>query len=211
MQVYAATTIDGRDRRALERMCRYLFRPPFAQDAVKSLPDGRVRIRFKHPTSAGDTCADITRDTFIARLAALVPPPRFNLARYYGILSGRHRLRPSVIPDFCDTEPRQLSLLEKRNRLELTFLPGPGRSNKPERSPPRDSSPSRIGWAKLLARVFAIDIERCPNCPGSLKPIEAVTDPDKIAMLLHGARPPPRPPPPGQLMLFDPKTPARAS
>ncbi len=146
-----------------------------------------------------------------ALVPALVPPPRFNLARYYGILSGRHRLRPSIIPHFCDTEPRQLTLLEKRNRLELPFSSGCAGSSQPQHSQPRDSSPSRIGWAKLLARVFAIDIERCPNCPGSLKLLEVVTDPDKIALLLHGARPPPRPPPPGQLLLFDPATTARAS
>ncbi|MGB1014043.1 MAG: hypothetical protein ACPG4T_07915 [Nannocystaceae bacterium] len=44
MQLHAATTVDGRDRRRLERLCRYLLRPPFAQNAVKARPDGQVRI-----------------------------------------------------------------------------------------------------------------------------------------------------------------------
>ncbi len=45
MQVHAATTVDGRDRRRKGRLCRYLLRPPFAQDAVKALPDGQGRGR----------------------------------------------------------------------------------------------------------------------------------------------------------------------
>jgi hypothetical protein len=42
MNLHAATTADGRDRKQLERICRYLLRPPFAHDAVTALPGGRV-------------------------------------------------------------------------------------------------------------------------------------------------------------------------
>ena len=38
------TTADGCDRKQLERICRYLLRPPFAHDAVTALPGGRVRV-----------------------------------------------------------------------------------------------------------------------------------------------------------------------
>jgi len=43
MNLHAATTADGRDRKQLERICRYLLRPPFAHDAVTALPGGRGR------------------------------------------------------------------------------------------------------------------------------------------------------------------------
>jgi hypothetical protein len=36
MQLHAAVTVDGRDRKRLERVCRYLLRPPFAHDAVST-------------------------------------------------------------------------------------------------------------------------------------------------------------------------------
>ena len=45
MHLHSATTIDGRDRKRLERVCRYLLRPPFAHDAVEALADGRGRGR----------------------------------------------------------------------------------------------------------------------------------------------------------------------
>jgi hypothetical protein len=49
MNLHAATTADGRDRKQLERICRYLLRPPFAHDVVMALPGGRVRVSFKAP------------------------------------------------------------------------------------------------------------------------------------------------------------------
>ena len=45
---------EGRDRKQLERLCRYLLRPPFAHDAVKALPDGRVRVLFKASWRSGE-------------------------------------------------------------------------------------------------------------------------------------------------------------
>ena len=39
------------------------------------------------------------------------------------------------------------------------------------------SAPARMSWARLLKRVFDIDIEHCPNCGGSLKIIAAIEDP----------------------------------
>jgi hypothetical protein len=30
----------------------------------------------------------------------------------------------------------------------------------------------RLGWAKLLKRVFKLDLEHCPNCGGELKALQ---------------------------------------
>ena len=59
---------------------------------------------------------------------------------------------------------------------------------------------TRRSWSCLLARVFAVDMT-CP-CGARLKIVEVVLDPDAIALHLHGARAPPRAPPPGQLSLL---------
>jgi len=34
---------------------------------------------------------------------------------------------------------------------------------------PQHSAPTRISWARLLKRVFDIDLEHCPHCGGTLK------------------------------------------
>ena len=41
-----------------------------------------------------------------------------------------------------------------------------------------------MSWARLLKRVFDIDIENCPNCGGTLKIIAAIEDPPVIVRFL---------------------------
>ena len=45
-------------------------------------------------------------------------------------------------------------------------------------------APARLSWARLLKRVFDIDIEHCPNRGGSLKIIAAIEDPPVIVKIL---------------------------
>src|SRR5215813_11766489 len=42
----------------------------------------------------------------------------------------------------------------------------------------------RMSWARLLKRVFDIDVEHCPNCGGALKIIAAIEDPPVIIKIL---------------------------
>jgi hypothetical protein len=55
-------------------------------------------------------------------------------------------------------------------------------------------------------RSFRVDVTLCARCGGPMRIVAAVTDPDDIAAHLHGdgvrARGPPRPTPPGQILLF---------
>jgi hypothetical protein len=80
-------------------------------------------------------------------------------------------------------------------------LAGPADTTASERTPSRLLW-ARPSWARLLARVFSIDITVCRRCGGKLRVIAAITDADEIARLLRGARPPPRPEPHGQQLLF---------
>ncbi len=191
MNLHAATTADGRDRKQLERICRYLLRPPFAHDAITALPDGRVCVSFKTPWRSGTAHADMDAHQFLARLCALVPPPKFHMTRYYGVFASHHRLRERVIPRPAAPLPPP--------QLALDFaLPDDPLASSPASSP----RPRRIAWAQLLARVFAIDITRCRKCGGRMRVLEVVSDADAIARILHGARAPPAPHPPGQVLLF---------
>ena len=53
----------------------------------------------------------------------------------------------------------------------------------------------RRSWATLLARVFRIDVTRCPDCGGRMKIIAALTDPRSIRRCLRGMGLPARAPP----------------
>ena len=60
------------------------------------------------------------------------------------------------------------------------------------------ASPASVGWARLLKRVFDIDLEHCPQCGGDLKIIAAIEEPAVIVRILTHlglpARAPPRSP-----------------
>ena len=143
MQLHAAVTVDGRDRKRLERVCRSLLRPPFAHEAVQRTADGQVRVHFKAPSKSGATYAQMSPDAFLARLCALVPPLSFNMTLHFGVLANRHALRPRMVPDDHphDDEPKQLALFLPRNERELAAF------SKPLRDEPlRDRPPVRLSW-----------------------------------------------------------------
>lgn len=61
-----------------------------------------------------------------------------------------------------------------------------------------------MGWAKLLNRVFELDLVHCPNCSGELKIIAATLEQPVIEKILTHlrlqARAPPRAPARGRAL-----------
>ncbi len=117
------------------------------------------------------------------RLAALVPRPRLHLIRYHGVLAPNAKLRARMVP-------------------QGPAARGPGAGAAGEiRS---DAQPVRaraqhIGWARLLQRVFDIDMRRCPSCgAGELKIIAAILQRAAIEKILAHLGLDPRPPPRGR-------------
>jgi hypothetical protein len=45
-----------------------------------------------------------------------------------------------------------------------------------------------MSWAQRLKRVFAVDIEGCPDCGGKLRVIASIEDPQLIAKILAHLR-----------------------
>ncbi|MCC6877752.1 MAG: transposase [Sandaracinaceae bacterium] len=93
--VHASAAVDGRDRKRLEHLCRYLLRPPLARERIELREDGRVVVRFRKPWRDGTRAVVMSPMDLCARLCALVPPPRSHLVRYHGVGSG--------IPPRCST------------------------------------------------------------------------------------------------------------
>jgi hypothetical protein len=72
---------------------------------------------------------------------------------------------------------------------------------------PKGGCPMRLGWAKLLKRVFNLDLEHCPNYGGELKVIAAILERPAIEKILTHlgleARVSPHAPARGQMPLQD--------
>jgi hypothetical protein len=73
--LHAAVTVPARDRRRLERLCRYVARPAILSERLTRLDDGQLVYRLKHRWRDGTTALVFEPEEFVARLTALVPPP----------------------------------------------------------------------------------------------------------------------------------------
>ena len=96
--LHASVSIDGDDDRGRELLCRYAARPPLALGRLRALPGGKLAYRVKTFRGGRAKVRVMTPLELLARLAALVPPPRYPLVRYHGVLAPRSSWRSAVVP-----------------------------------------------------------------------------------------------------------------
>ncbi|HEY4183918.1 MAG TPA: transposase [Polyangia bacterium] len=94
----AATRVGASDRLGLERMDRYLARPPIATARLSQLDDERLQLRLKRPWRDGTTALMFTPHELIERLVAQVPRRRAHLTRYHGVLAPAFAARAQIVP-----------------------------------------------------------------------------------------------------------------
>jgi hypothetical protein len=98
MSLHADVAVPANDRRRLERLCRYVARPPLANDRLEETSDGRVLLRLKAPWRDGTTHMLMERSELLERLVPLIPPPRAHQVRYHGVLAPCASMRRRVVP-----------------------------------------------------------------------------------------------------------------
>ena len=157
--LHADVCVPARDRRRLERLARYCARPPIATDRLSEAPDGRIVYRLRHRWRDGTTHVVFDPLDLVARLAALVPPPRANLVRYFGILAPCASWRDVVV----------------RDRDELSSLAPPAPSCPCKPSPAAGRAPARArshrGWqGQPASRQTHTRFFRA-GCPGGRGPL----------------------------------------
>jgi hypothetical protein len=97
--IHAGVCVPARDRIRLERLLRYASRPPLSSERLSLLVDGRLLYKLNRRWSDGTTHVIYEPMELMERLAALVPPPRFNITRFYRVLAPASTLRPSIVPE----------------------------------------------------------------------------------------------------------------
>ncbi|MFN7702506.1 MAG: transposase, partial [Deltaproteobacteria bacterium] len=74
-------------RQRLEHHCRDLLSPPLADRRLRLLPADHVALELKSPWKDGTKWISMSADTFLERLASLVPRPRTHQVLYRGALA----------------------------------------------------------------------------------------------------------------------------
>jgi hypothetical protein len=166
--VHAGVVVGARSRAALERLCRYVCRPPLAKDRLEELPDGSLRLRLKTPWRDGTSELHLSRLELLQRIAAIIPPPKANQVLYYGCLAPRSKLRPAVVPK---------PLARRRRSRAADKLVAPESASEQSRWMP---------WAWLLRHVFDVDSWTCPCCGKRLVLRAVVKGPPASVRILRG-------------------------
>jgi hypothetical protein len=167
--LHANVWVSGNDRAGLERLCRYVLRPPFAQERLRRRSDGRVALELKTAWHDGTRELVFEPLELLERLAAMTPRPETNLLICHGVLAARARWRKRVV---------------SHGRV----APEPGPTAAPLATGPEGTgvrqSPRGWTWAALMHRAFALDVLACFHCGGRLRLIATLHDPRVIRKLL---------------------------
>ncbi len=110
-----------------------------------------------------------------------MPPPRFHLVRYHGVLAPAAKWRSQIVPALPHDDAGLSDCSHPPATEESVPQPLPRRHN--------------YSWAQLMPRVFAIDVLECPRCGGRLRILAAIQSPDAIRKILDCLGLPSRAPP----------------
>ncbi len=184
--LHANVWVSTNDRAGVERLCRYVLRPPLAQERLRLRSDGRVALDLKTAWHDGTRELVFEPLEFLERLAAMTPRPETNLLICHGVLAPRAWWRERVV-------------------AYGRVLPEPTVAAAPLAAGPDDAgvkpTPRAWTWAALMHRAFAIDVLACAHCGGRLRLIAILHDPAVIRKILahvgvgpSGPSPGPAPP-----------------
>jgi hypothetical protein len=155
--IHAATYVHKNNRTELERLCRYILRPPVAEQRVEIKAD-KILYHFKSAWRDGTKAIELTGPEFIEKLVAIIPQPRIHLTRFHGVLAPHSKVRSLIVPNPISVNAT--CLVEKKEK------------------------PKRLSWAQLLKRVFKVDMEICP-CGGKLQFVAAIISSKAIQRILE--------------------------
>ena len=156
--------VEPEDGSAVERLARYIMRPPISLERMQWSGDGEVLYRPKggHDGRARQVAETFDPAEFLARVIMHIPEPRRHLVRYYGAYSNVSRGKR-----------------RRQDEADIGAAPPDGR-HVPSASAARDQSHDaralRRSWAQLIKRVYEVDPLVCPSCGSEMKVVAFIID-----------------------------------
>jgi hypothetical protein len=202
--LHANSTVAADDRAGVERLCRYVLRPPVAQERLSLTPDGLVLVTLKSEWHDGTTHLLFTPVALLEKLAALTPRPRINLVIYHGLLAPRARIRTRAVAHgaAAPVSDRRTPPVVEAPAADAsppdTDVRAPALASDPgdAQEPPRREKPRDWKWADLIRRVFDLDVLECPRCGGRMSVIATIEEADVLRTILGHLGLPTDPPAP---------------
>jgi len=171
--VHNRVRVEPEDQRAVERLARYIMRPPISLERMSWDGEGEVRYRRKrgHESSGlGEReVEEFDPAEFLARVIMHIPEPRRHLVRYYGWYSNVSRGKRRKV----ETENGEAGVADT------------GPDSRAARAESRDARALRRSWAQLIKRIYEVDPLMCPSCGSEMKVIAFITEHDVVDAILR--------------------------
>ncbi len=182
--------IQAHDRAGLERLLRYCARPPFSMDRLRKAGGELVyRCAKPHSEPSSDKRGarvdelHLTPLELIARIAALVPPPRTHRHRYFGVLAPNSPLRAAVTAMAAVAQSVTAQAEPAATVQDAPAQALPGKAVTPDTNLPRRAA--HYLWAVLIARIYEVFPLLCPLCGGQMRIIAFITHSADIRQILE--------------------------
>jgi hypothetical protein len=171
--VHNRVRVEPEDQASVERLTRYIMRPPISLErmAWEGLGEVRYRRKLGHEGSEfGEREVEaFDPEEFLARVIMHIPEPRRHLVRYYGWYSNVSR-----------GKRRKAGREHERTVGAVSGPPSPT-----ARAEARDVRALRRSWAQLIKQIYEVDPLVCPSCGGEMKVIAFITEHDVIDAILR--------------------------
>ncbi|MFH1351318.1 MAG: transposase, partial [Pseudomonadota bacterium] len=167
--VYCGPRIQPGEEEAIENLARYIIRASFSQERMTYIPE-ESKVLYRSKDGKKENIFDALE--WLAAMCSHVPNKGEQMVRYYGYYSnvsrGKRKKQNQDVLIPCILEPDE------------------------------SSRESRKNWARLIQKIYEVDLLTCPKCSGAMKVISVIEDEGVIKKILKHLglwEVKPRPPP----------------
>ena len=183
ISVHAGVRVSAQDSAGRERLLRYCARPMFAGERLV-WAGGRTQVRYRllwaalqgHRPEQQQQQRSIelrlSASEFRDRVAALIPPPRKQRLRYFGVLAPYSPWRAQVVAQ-AGRKPGAGSKAPWPKTVRTDF------------GATRAGHPARYLWAWLLARIYGVFPLKCSGCGGRVRLVGFITEPATVRQIIE--------------------------
>ena len=213
--IHAGVTVHAADKDGRERLIRYCARPALSMERMSETSDGLIAYRLRHAQQGKANHRVMRPIDLLARIAAIIPPPRHPLLRYFGVFGPHSSWRKLCVLSLMgstqteattstshspDSEATRADVDKaKHSSNPQQAATGSGAAIVEGTTQPRDPSGTNAS-PKLAAGVALIPwridwatlLKRTYDfdvlscpCAGRLKPVELVTEAGRAKELLE--------------------------
>ena len=171
--------IFSSDDKAKESLAQYIARCPISLEKIKYEPfHGKVLFKTpKYNDYFKENFKAFNALDFIAEVTAHIPPKNKQYIRRYGLYSSRTRGKWEEYEYISRLAPSGWKKKHDQKTDSEDSLPDIKECSPAEKE-------RKSAWARLIKKVYGVDLLVCPECGSEMKILAIIFDPEEVKKIL---------------------------